>query len=338
MGLQNYITAEQARTIDLAMPANQNLQIGTQIKAILDQAGTIGNVYYVDPANGSDSNDGKSRSTAFKSIPAGYAAMTANQHDVLFYVAGSSSTYLSAKLTWAKNYCHFIGIAAPTVAGQRARIMQLSTATGLSPMIEITASGCIFKNLYIMQGVNDATSKINVQVTGGRNYFENVHFAGVGNITQDVAGACSLALNGSEENTFNNCTFGLDTTVGQVNSSNVIFLAGTANHRNFFIECRFTADIGATTYNHVLLADGTAMDRWNIFKYCMFISDSTNRAFAQASVFKSQAGAVQGKIILFDCMAITDGTPAWDSASNGCIWANMAAAAATAGGGIATKK
>jgi len=110
----------------------------------------------------------------------------------VYYIAGTSSITLSAALTWSNSYTHLIGICAPTRTAQRARIFQLSTLTGASPLITISGSGCIFSNLYVFQGVNDATSLINVSVTGGRNYFENVHFAGGGHAAQAIDGGAAL--------------------------------------------------------------------------------------------------------------------------------------------------
>ena len=185
--------------------------------------------FFLDAANGSDSNDGLSVEHPFATLAAAYAACTANQHDTIFYIAGSSSVTISTALDWSKNYTHLIGIAAPTEVAQRARFFQLSTLTGASPLLTVSATGCIFKNFYLFQGVDDATSLINVSVTGGRNYFENVHFAGGGHATQAVNGGASLKLDGAEENTFVNCTIGVDTVA-----------AGTGIDRyTVFEDCQF---------------------------------------------------------------------------------------------------
>src|SRR3990167_5874811 len=167
--------------------------------------------YFVDPANGSDNASGRRVDEPLATLAAAEDLCVANRHDTVFYIAGSGGINLSAALTWDKNYTHLIGIAAPTMVAQRARIFQLSTLTGASPLITISATGSIFKNVYIFQGVADNTSLINVSVTGGRNYFENVHFAGGGHATQAVDGGASLKLDGAEENTFDGCTIGVDT-------------------------------------------------------------------------------------------------------------------------------
>ena len=103
-----------------------------------------GEQYYLDPANGLDTNDGKSPSKAFKTFAVAYAALTANQNDTLYYIAGASGLTLSEAAVWAKSYTHFVGICAPTRVGQRARIFQLSTLEGASPLFTVSGSGCIF--------------------------------------------------------------------------------------------------------------------------------------------------------------------------------------------------
>lgn len=231
-----------------------------------------GNVYFLDPTNGNDGFDGKSPDHAFKTLAVAEDALTANQNDVLFYIAGSSSITLSAALTWDKSYTHFIGLCAPTQAGQRARIFQLSTLTGASPLITVSASGCIFANLYIFQGVADATSLINVSVTGGRNYFHNVHFAGGGHATQAVDGGASLKLDGAEENTFDRCTIGVD-TIAAGNGMTGLLFDGEA-HRNIFRDCHFTMWAGHAGASFIEVADATGIDRYNIFKSCLFSNTS----------------------------------------------------------------
>ena len=128
-----------------------------------------------------------------------------------------------------------ISLLFSVAAASWSRGVEAAAATGISPLINITASGCIFRNLYVFHGVNDATSKINVQVTGQRNYFENFHFAGIGNATLDVTGACSLKIDGGAENLFRNCFIGLDTISRAQNSTELWF--DSAATRNRFVDC-----------------------------------------------------------------------------------------------------
>lgn len=282
---------------------------------------TQGNVYFLDPANGSDGYDGKSVNQAFKTLPVAYAALTANQNDTLYYLAGSSSISLSAQLTWAKNYTHFIGVCAPTGVAQRARIFQTASATGLSPLINITASGCIFKNLYVFQGVNDATSLIAVQVTGGRNYFDNVHFAGGGHAAQAIDGGASLALSSCEENLFYRCTVGVDTIDAATGMMGLIF-NGTEAHRNEFKECRFRMRAGNSGAGFVeLMATAAAIDRDTLFDNCIFINNSTANDMASAFVIPATAAGEPHLILLKDCLF--HNVTKLDANDRGMVFGNM---------------
>lgn len=277
----------------------------------------VGNVYYVDPANGNDGNAGEQYDNAFATLPTAYAAATANNNDVIYIIGNASSLSLSATLTWAKNYTHLVGVCAPTQVAQRARIFQASTATGLSPLLNITATGCRFENFYIFQGVDDATSLINVQVTGGRNYFNNVHFAGGGHATQAINGGASLKLDGAEENTFVNCTIGVDTVDAATGMMGILF--DSEANRNAFIGCTVRMRAGNGGAGFAEIADNTGIDRDTKFDNCWFLNNS---ATDMTSGFVIPAGmGAPKKLLLKDCVIL--GTAALDANDRDVLFGNM---------------
>ena len=119
--------------------------------------------YFVDPVNGDSGNSGTSIEDPLDSVTTAEDKCVANQHDTIFYMAASSTDAWTASLTWDKSYTHLIGICAPTMIAQRARIHN-ETTSGQTPLLDISATGCIFKNFYIFQGVDEAVANINVQV------------------------------------------------------------------------------------------------------------------------------------------------------------------------------
>jgi len=296
---------------------------------------TPGNVYFVDPANGNDANNGLSIDEAKKTIGSAYSAATSGNNDIIYFIGNATSmTNLSATLTWAKHYTHLIGVCSPTRTAKRARIFQLPTATGLSPLMNITATGCIFKNFYIFQGVDDATSLINVQVTGGRNYFENVHFAGGGHATQAVDGGASLKLNGAEENTFVNCTIGVDTIAAATGMMGIVF-DGAAN-RNEFYSCKVRMLAGNTGAGFVEVVDGTGIDRDTIFDNCMFLNTNyANYAMASGFVIPAVAANRPARIFLKDCMIY--GATKLDASDRGVLMGNMNAVTGADLSGVAVE-
>jgi len=288
-------------------------------------------IYLVDPANGSDSNPGKSFASPLASVEAAEDLCVANQHDVVLYLAGSSGNNLAAALTWDKNYTHLIGWCAPTGVANRARIFQTSTLTGASPLLNITASGCIFRNFYIFQGVDDATSLINVQVTGGRNYFEDVHFAGGGHATMAINGGASLKLDGAEENLFRHCTIGVDTVDAATGMMGVLF-DGEA-HRNIFEQCTIRMRAGNAGAGFVEVVDATGIDRDTTFVECLFLNNS-GTAMTSGFVIPAGMGAPR-KIFLKDCMLY--GCSKLDANDRDVLFGNMDAVTGADGSGVAVE-
>lgn len=300
-----------------------------------------GKVIFVDPANGSDSATGRTPTLAVATLPVGYGKLTANQNDVLYYIQGSSGANLTEPLIWAKDYTHFIGLGAPTHVAQRCRIFNTAGATpdaafASSALLKITAKGCIFKNLYLFQGADKTTEKYySVWVTGGRNYFENIHFAGMGATASTSnaanAGSTSLFLDGAEENLFQACTIGVDTIVRGSSADNSQLLIDGACKRNEFRDCKFVSYSETTTHAIVKLADATAIDRYLIFRNCIFSNYSVNHAISLAEVFEVPSN-VQTHDIIIDSLCMMVGITEWESNDRGQMWiSQITGAVATQG-------
>lgn len=281
---------------------------------------TLGEAYYLDPTSGSDSNDGKSWSKAFQTLPVAYAALTANKNQTLFYIAGTSSISLTAAFTWAKSYTHFIGVAAPTGVANRSRIFQGASATGLSPLITISGSGCIWKNIYVFQGVDDATSLIAVRVTGSRNYFEDCHFAGAGHASDAIDGAASLNLSSASENRFVRCTIGVD-TIGAATGVDALLISGTGCARNKFEECLFTLWASNAGAAFVELSAIDSIDRYTLFKRCSFLNMGTS--MTSGIVVPAGFDTANKRLFMQDCMGF--GVTKWDTNDLNFLVGNMGA-------------
>jgi len=281
--------------------------------------GGKGKEFFVDPVNGLDTNTGLSWDSALASVAAAYLLCTDGANDKVIYLGGATGDTLAATLTWAKSYTHLIGACAPTMVAQRARIHN-ETVLALTPLINITGSGCIFKNIYIFQGVDEAVANINVQVTGGRNYFENVHFAGGGHASQAINGGASLKLDGAEENTFVDCTIGVDTIAAATGMMGL--LLDTEARRNVFKHCNFTMSAGHIDAGFVEVVDGTGIDRYTIFDKCNFINTNfKNFVMASAFLLPAIAGNRNCTILLKDCML--HGVTTLDASDRGFLYGNM---------------
>ena len=285
--------------------------------------GPNSNIFLVDPAGGDDDNHGLSFDAPLASLEEAEDRCVANQHDVVLYIAGSSANNLAAAVTWDKSYTHLLGWCAPVQVAARSRIMWETGTDDASPLINITASGCIFKNWYAFHGVASATNLINVQVSGGRNYFEGIHFAGGGHATQAVDGGASLRLVGdSGENYFLRCTIGVDTIAAATGMRGLAIIGGTA--RNIFKDCNFTMYAGNGGAMFVEWEALSAVDRYMIFDNCSFINTGTS---TMDSAFVMPAGAPgHRRCFLKDCWGY--GFTDWDADDRGYLYVSGGTAAA----------
>lgn len=259
---------------------------------------------FVDAVNGDDGNTGAS-DNPLQTLPEAYDQATEGDNDVVVLVgqpttaASTTGTFrLSAALDWAKSATHLIGMCAPTMIGQRARI---STATGattnINPLITVSAQGCYMANFSVFQGVGEAsTDEQCFLVTGQRNYFFNVAIQGMGSANGAArAGSYNLKLYGAAENTFENCQIGVDTQTRSAANSNVLIrknASNAASTRNIFKGCLFPMLSSSAT---ALFIDGNesgGMDRFTWFKECMFHNavNSTGTALTAAVAFHASQG------------------------------------------------
>ena len=293
-----------------------------------------GNVFWVDAYNGSDSNDGSSAMNAFASIPYAYAKLTANQNDVLFVIGGPTSYQLASSLVWAKNYTHMIGLDSGTRVASRAR-MFASTANTAPISFNITASGCFFKNIKFGAGSAQAASLICMQITGGRNHFDNCAISGMENATAGTAATLtagrSLKLSGSTgENLFTNCVIGSDTIARTATNYEIEIVSGCP--RNVFENCDIISYCTAGGESHAMLLIGSGgIDRWVEFNLCRFMNMSTNVGSGVVNAQTLSLSAIAGGFVLYDTCAVVGFTATQTSSSGNLYIQNSVPTFATSG-------
>lgn len=258
-------------------------------------------VFFVDPVNGLDGNRGTTMDRPIKTLSKALSLCTAGRNDTVYLIGNgqtSGSARLDETLVWSKDQTHLIGVCAPTKVAMRARIATTS-GTDFTPLITISGDGCIFQNLHAFHGYATAEAQICVNVTGERNYFENCHFAGMGNATAgDDAGSSSLSLTGDGENTFVGCTIGLDTVARSTTNAEIDLKSAAV--RNTFKDCLILAF--ADNAGHLFVkADGSGdLDRWVLFDNCTFINPTNSTATTMTAAIAHHASA-GGHIIIKDC-------------------------------------
>jgi hypothetical protein len=301
---------------------------------------TTGNVYYCDPVNGLDTNNGQVPASAgvsgvgpVQSLLAGYNLLRNGFNDVLVLIGNgqaSGSARIHATFTWAKNAAHLIGVCAPSAVSQRARIANGTTDAAFANFFVISGNGCLFSNLSWFQGfAAGIAAEILMTITGSRNAFLNCDFEGMGDTTgaTDAGSRCLLISGGGQENYFGHCNLGLDTVV-RTNANSTIEIAG-GGPRNLFENCTFPIDSSDGLQYMLLGANAAALDRWVFFKGCMFMNALGSGSTILAQLFHLVASV--GGIALLDINCNWIATAIGDTATKAQVYMGGVAGVATGG-------
>lgn len=281
---------------------------------------TTGQVWFIKPSTGDDGASGKKPSEALKTWARAHTLASADKNDIIYVIAEDNSAsgttdYQSSTLTLSKDGVHYVGVNSGGFVGQRSRIAQLSTATGVAPLVTWSGSNGSMRGIHIFHGVNDATSKTAaLSVTGERNYFFKNHIAGIGHATMDVTDNCSLQVSGGAENHFDQCYLGLDTIARGTAANSEIRLESSAT-RNLFTDCVVATYAEAAGHQFVLVPTN-GLDRWTIFKNTMFVNMPTGDASGttMTEAFDVTGGGSPDGIILLENCSLYGATD-WEAAA-----------------------
>jgi len=283
---------------------------------------TQGNVIHLKPSTGNDAYQGDSPEAAVKTWTRALALVDADKNSIVYVYsednsASGTTDYQSATLTLNKDGVKWIGVNSGNLFSQRSRIAQLSTATGVGPLVTFSGSNCFMSNIHIFHGVDDSTSgTAAVSVTGDRNHFYRCHFAGIGHATMDTGNNCSLSLTG-DENLFEECVIGLDTIArGTASNSEIYFPASGDANRNVFKNCIIPTFAEAATHQFIVTGAGS-LSRFQLFDNCLFINAVGATATTMTEAFDVSA-TQGGDIILKDCVLV--GCTEWEAGDAGNVF------------------
>ena len=315
-----------------------------------------GNWFFVDYVNGNDGNDG-SATYPLQTIYGAYANMVSGNNDVAVIIGDGTtaktqrlstanaqkitSSATTGTVTWAKNACHIIGMTAPTGINERARFAPptgtytASTFGNSGNFFNVTATGCYFANFSLFNGFSTgSTGQICWIENGGHNYYNGVHFGGMGDSTSaGSATSASLKMTASSENTFVNCTFGLDTVQRTTGNASILF-SGTGSARNKFIDCDFPMWVSTATTMLAVSAPTGTLDRWTKFQRCAFLNnvDSTSTTLTAPIQIGAAGGGPNGFVIFDNCVIAGATYVAYDATTAGVLYvAGGISVAATTG-------
>tara|TARA_R110000822_G_scaffold76620_15_gene184265 strand:+ start:216 stop:1211 length:996 start_codon:yes stop_codon:yes gene_type:complete len=284
---------------------------------------TQGNVFFVNPRTGNDVGGQGTRDNPYKTIAAAFSKCVAGQNDTIFLCAAGNTAadttdYQTTSLLWNKDLVHLIGINDGSIFSQRSRVAFASTYATAAALINVSASGCAFRNIEFFMGVASALPLGCMVVSGQRNTFTNCHIAGFGNTANDIAGAYSLSLAAAQENLFQDCTIGVDTvTLGAAANSQIVCSAAAT--RNWFRNCRVMTYTNSATNNVFLRAPAASLDRELVFEDTQFVNpiDSSSTNLTQAFVVVSNGGTV----LLVGAKTGVFGATDWNATDSGNVTA-----------------
>lgn len=273
-------------------------QFGMPLYGIAGLPPFTGNTYWVNETIGSDGNTG-GPTDPLATLSQAHSLCTSGNNDVVL-VTGTIHT--TATTTWSKSKTHLIGLAPQLSSQARARISQTGS-TLFTPLVNVTGSECIFKNVGSFHGFASASAQICWQDSGGRNQYSNCLFGGMGNATAAAqAGGRSLVVTGSTgENTFTDCQIGLDTITRSAANASLELAAATP--RNVFKNCIFPALTSSATSLFVKTAAAAAIDRFTWFQDCIF-ANAIQSTSTQMTVGFSMAASAGGMVIVQRCTSV----------------------------------
>lgn len=255
---------------------------------LLVAGGSSGDSIFVNEATGSDSTGDGSPNKPFATLDAGLAEATANNDDTVYLMGTSHRT---AVLNWSKNGVNLVGLLAPS-DNDRARISQTGS-TAFANLVNVTGVGCRFENIATFHGFNDASAQICWQDLGGRNYYKNTQFLGMGDATAAAqAGSRSLILGGAGEFLLEDCTFGLDTIVRATNPNATLEVVGGAP-RIVIRRGVFQADVTDVSDVHIKVGAG-GLDRYLYLDGCFLHNFGT----AMDAAITNAGGSPGGNVVL----------------------------------------
>jgi hypothetical protein len=309
-----------------------------------------GTWYYVDYADGNDSNDeydGTTPAKAFKTVATAYDACTSGRGDGIVLlsrtISGTSySNVATSRLVWSKYGITMIGIAAPNAYFGRARWTHSSAADSLVSLLYITGNNNTFINIHWSNNPENDGSPVSatavvsaVQVAGVRNAFINCHFYCAAQSANAYKSDLELLAN-SDENRFVDCFFGSSSYDAGDNAACWISMknAAAAGQR-FFSHCTFLQQVSAGTAFGAIKSNGTtSMNGTDLYEDCNFL---VWRANTHANICASWfIGTLPntGAIGMRDCLTV--GFTALDATGgNDLLWTNQPAGNAAGGIGVA---
>jgi len=302
----------------------------------LENAGinTFGDVYWVDPTNGSDLNDGRTKDAAFATIGQANDTVTSGNHDVVLLSANTVHTQTSM-LNITKSRVHFVGLGLRPLGigmGARTRIaMGDSTVAADIALMKNTGVGNTFSGIKFDSSSTVAASLYGIAEGGEYSVYDGCELYKSSDL--DDAGASELALNGDSAQ-FLNCTIGSTANETGNIRANVLCTGGIISGKKlrdcYFENCMLLAKADDTDKVFVYGANATDVERMLTFKGCTFFNNPLS-AGTPAAAIAFGAAQTQGAVFCDTNTACVDVSVLGTTAQNIFVMQQDGATYATGG-------
>jgi len=277
------------------------LQIGrSDLQAMVNGMGP-GDHFFVDYRNGSDNNDGKTWAKAFRTYSKAVDAVVSNHNDII-HIAGDSTVVETAMVTLSKNRVHTVGHnGALGHYGAGAKI-DCTLAAGSSNIATFKNTGV--RNTFTgVKFTNSSTVAAGLYAGWEAGEYARYFNCEMQKLTDlDEALAADLLLQGDSPQ-FYNCCIGVSSlsTVGAIVRPNVL-LTTVQSKDVLFENCIFPKQAGNAAAQMINLI-GNVVDRFLLFKDCIFINDALAAADPDHAI-GATAAQTNGSVLLKNCTSV----------------------------------
>lgn len=285
-------------------------QFGMPLYGVSSMLPFGGNYFWVNPSIGSDGSTGGPQDP-FATLTQALSAATAGNNDVIFLTGTYNPT---AAVTWSKNNTHLIGLTGGYYGTAGIAVASTAATSGaFSPLVNVTATGCIFQNVAGLSGISQATNQIAWAEAGGQNTYINCNISQVGAaVAANAAGTRALTI-ASTNNTFQSCIIGGDAVARGTNANATIGLLSGAGSCKFK-DCTFPMYSVIVGNTHVAALSNTIAGYF-VFDDCQFVNDITMTNATSLSVALS-VNATNGGAVLLTATTISLGATALATSGN----------------------
>lgn len=270
---------------------------------------TFGNVYYVDPTNGDDDNDGLTPAGAFATLDKANDTVTTNNDDFIILSAYAAHN-VTEMLSVSKNRVHFVSAGwRPGSIGMGARsrvVMGVTTAATDLAVMQNTGVGNTFQGIKFDSSNTKDESLYSVVEAGEYTIYEGCEFYKSTDL--DVSLAAEVANNGDSVQWIN-CTFGSSANIVADNCirPNMLLSGGIVSGKkmrdNVIQNCLFLVKAAGTEAVRIYGANATDVERMLLVKNSTFFSNKLAAA-TPAHAVGFGAAQTEGSILLQDCASV----------------------------------